>query len=156
MRNYLIILMTRVVTLLSGCERSGNESNQSNATDFNAADVAWAMDWKIWKFECSSTDIDGMQLVVFNENGDVLIGDSATYAVHHARGQPTVLRVALKINGKSIEGRISASGISSAFNYQMFSLIDHMHISTLRNNGSWGIRVVGSDHTKCFSCSDIR
>ena len=117
MRVCYVILIMGIVIALSGCERSDNQPNQSKATDLNAVDVAWATGWQIWKLECPSPDINGMQLVVLNENGDAIMGDGMTLAVNQTSEQPTVLRIAAKIAGKSIEGRMSASNISTEFHY---------------------------------------
>jgi len=117
MRIYYIIFIIGVVTALSSCKRLDDQSNQSNATDLTAQDIAWATGWQIWKLECPSPEIEGIQLVVLNENGDAIAGDGMTLAVNHFPEQPSVLRIAAKINGKSIKGRMSANNISIEFDY---------------------------------------
>jgi hypothetical protein len=117
MRICNIIFIIGVVTALSSCKRLDDQSYQSNATDLTAEDVAWATGWQIWKLECPSPEIDGIQIVVLNENGDAIAGDGMTLAVNHFPEQPSVLRIAVKINGKSIKGRMSANNISSEFDY---------------------------------------
>lgn len=117
MRICYIIFIIGVVTALSSCKRLDDQSNQSNATDLTAQDVAWATGWQIWKFECSSPEIDGIELVVLNENGDAIAGGGMTLVVNHFPEQPSVLRIAAKINGKSIKGRMSANNTSVEFDY---------------------------------------
>jgi len=117
MRVCHIILCIGIVTALSGCEDSDNQPNQSDATNLNATDVAWATGWQIWKLECPSPDVDGMQLLVLDENGEAIMGSGMTLAVNQISEQPSVLRVAVKTSGKSIKGRMSANGVSTEFNY---------------------------------------
>jgi len=117
MRICYIIFIIGVVTALSSCKRLDDQSNQSNATDLTVQDAAWATGWQIWKLECPSPDINGMQLVVLDENGDAITGDGMTLAVNQFPEQSSVLRVAIMINGKSIKGRMSANNISTEFDY---------------------------------------
>jgi hypothetical protein len=117
MRICYVVFIIGVVTALSSCGRSDDQSNQPNATDLTAQDVAWATGWQIWKLECPSPEIDGIQLVVLNENGDAIAGGGMTLAVNHTPGRTSVLRIAMKINGKSIKGRMSANSGSCEFDY---------------------------------------
>lgn len=117
MRTSYLVLIIGIGAALSGCERSDNQPDKSDATDLNAADVAWSTGWQIWKLECPSPDIDGMQLVVLDEGGDAIAGNGVTFAVNQIPEQSSVLRVAVKITGKAIEGRMSANNISTEFNY---------------------------------------
>ena len=117
MRICYVVIIIGVVTALSSCERSDDQSDQPNAADLTAQDVAWATGWHIWKLECPSPEIDGIQLAVLNENGDAIAGGGMTLAVNHTPERTSVLRVALKIDGKSVQGRMSANSISGEFDY---------------------------------------
>ena len=101
----------------SGPGSSGPQADRSRPEDTNAADVAWATGWHIWKLQCPSLDVKGVQVVVLDENDDVVLGGGATLAVNHTPGRTSVLRVALEIDGKSVQGRMSANGLSTDFDY---------------------------------------
>ncbi len=114
MRDHIAIIITCLLSILAGCERL---DTPPDPTELNATDVAWATGWHIWKIQCLSLDVNGMEVVVLDEGGKPILGDGRTLTVNHLQGNPAVLRVAIKINGKSIHGRMSASGISTDFEY---------------------------------------
>ena len=114
MRIIVSLVAIGLTAVLVGCSQS---EPPSSALEINASDVAWAMDWNIWKLECPSSDIAGMQVVVLNEEGDIIFGTGVTMGVAHREGQPTFARVAMKADVKSIQGRVSASGQTHDFHY---------------------------------------
>jgi hypothetical protein len=80
-----------------------------------------------------------MQLVVLGENDDAIIGEGITLAVNQIPEQPSVLRVAVKIDGKSIEGRMSANNISTDFSYPAVFKERHtaIHLSPVMENNAF-------------------
>jgi hypothetical protein len=75
------------------------------------------MGLNIWKVECPSPDITGVEALVLDEKGATVAGAGMYLAVHHQPGKKTLLRLAFTVEGKSLRGRFSAGGISTAFHY---------------------------------------
>ena len=95
MRMHAPLLVMGMAAGLMGCGQSGPgsagpQAGGSRPEDINAADVAWATGWHIWKLQCPSPDINGMQVVVLDENDDAVFGRSATLAVNHTPGRTSV------------------------------------------------------------------
>ncbi|MBT3291643.1 MAG: hypothetical protein HN380_30140 [Victivallales bacterium] len=88
---------------------------QVRTMEISGADVAWAAGWNIWKLEGVLPNIRGVQVVILDEKGTVISGGGDTLAVNPRPGHPSVLRVAAKIDGRSVAGRVSANDLSVAF-----------------------------------------
>lgn len=91
-----------------------NHDVQQKTLELTADDVAWATGWNILKFECPATMYNGMQVVVLDGKGHVL-SDGGILAINHRPGNVSLLRVAFRIEEKTVRGRMSANNISGEF-----------------------------------------
>ena len=131
MRILQLLIPMGLSLLLLGCTEQPSidkREPQPGPLPVEALDVAWAAGWNILKLECPSTDFDGMQVVVLDQNGEVISGGGSTIAINHSPDRASLLRVAFRIDGKDVKGRMSANGISVQFERPDAFLVRHMAI----------------------------
>ena len=131
MRIFQLLIPMGLCLLLLGCTEQpylDKGEPQPGPLQVDAPDVAWATGWHILKLECPSTDFNGMQVVVLDQNGNVLSGGGSTIAINHSPGMASLLRVAFRIDGKDVKGRMSANNISVQIEHPDAFLVRHMVI----------------------------